>query len=374
MPTNRKFGIEIEFSHKESLKEEVRSQFLEKFPDWHTKEDHSIKSFGTEINSPILSGQAGLEAVAAVLDYLKSNKELRVNKSCGIHVHVDVADFEPFDVIATSMRYAQWEELFFDKVVRKHRIDNQYCLSNENISYVSSMVCYGRPLKDVLLSVKKFSQYNGFNKYQKCNIGSKRYTTVEFRQHHSTFSKDEVINWIKFVTNFVEATKGYTAGFKIDPNVFINDSLTQHESCIKASDKLADINGDITSGPYVYQLQDLVYYRKCASVSRFYFEQFLNDPNVKQVLAKIKELGLDYEVITEDRFSTSVVYVLHNGQRLKDLMSIANTKIFDSDKRILMKMLSDLSTTIKENDLWEGIPVETIFYYSKKLRPKKVKS
>ena len=101
---NRKFGIEIEAYNcsRERLARELREAGIEVTvesynhttrPHWKLVTDSSINGNDTfELVSPILVGEAGLrelEKVCWVLDLC----EVKVNESCGLHVHIDAAGF-----------------------------------------------------------------------------------------------------------------------------------------------------------------------------------------------------------------------------------------------------------------------------------------
>ena len=101
---NRKFGIEIEAYNcsRERLARELREADIEVTvesynhttrPHWKLVTDSSINGNDTfELVSPILVGEAGLrelEKVCWVLDLC----DMKVNGSCGLHVHIDAAGF-----------------------------------------------------------------------------------------------------------------------------------------------------------------------------------------------------------------------------------------------------------------------------------------
>lgn len=101
---NRKFGIEIEAYNcsRERLARELREAGIEVTvegynhttrPHWKLVTDSSLNGNDTfELVSPILVGEAGLrelEKVCWVLDLC----DVKVNESCGLHVHIDAAGF-----------------------------------------------------------------------------------------------------------------------------------------------------------------------------------------------------------------------------------------------------------------------------------------
>ena len=102
---NHKFGIEIEAYNcpMEKLARELREAGVEVTVErynhntrsyWKLVTDSSIRGNNTfELVSPILTGEAGLtelERVCWVLDLCN----VKVNESCGLHVHMDASGFE----------------------------------------------------------------------------------------------------------------------------------------------------------------------------------------------------------------------------------------------------------------------------------------
>lgn len=209
LSSNRKFGVEIEFSHDVNLKDKFRNEFMSKFQNWEAKADGSIKPFGTEINSPILQGEEGLIELSKVLNWLKNNKNIEINDSCGLHVHIDVGDLTPLQVFTISERYSLHEDTFFNKIVKKHRVNNSYCLSARNNDIANANINIFN-LEKHLLSLDNYRRSNFFDKYRTVNISCVNYGTAEFRQHHSTFDGEEITNWISFLVAFVESTKNKT--------------------------------------------------------------------------------------------------------------------------------------------------------------------
>ena len=117
---NRKFGIEIEAYNcsRERLARELREADIEVTvesynhttrPHWKLVTDSSINGNDTfELVSPILVGEAGLrelEKVCWVLDLC----DMKVNGSCGLHVHIDAAGFsmETWRNLALSYKHLE---------------------------------------------------------------------------------------------------------------------------------------------------------------------------------------------------------------------------------------------------------------------------
>ena len=134
---NRKFGIEIEAYNcsRERLARELREAGIEVTvesynhttrPHWKLVTDSSINGNDTfELVSPILVGEAGLrelEKVCWVLDLC----EVKVNESCGLHVHIDAAGFSMATWRNLALSYKHLEPVI-DRFMPASRRDNYYC-------------------------------------------------------------------------------------------------------------------------------------------------------------------------------------------------------------------------------------------------------
>jgi len=98
--SNRTFGVEFEVIRRygvtlDEIKEKIRTAGFKVTSDsychtgnrhnyWTIKPDGSLSQGGFEIVSPILSGQAGLDAVGKMADLLET--VAKVDSTCGFHV------------------------------------------------------------------------------------------------------------------------------------------------------------------------------------------------------------------------------------------------------------------------------------------------
>lgn len=141
---NRKFGIEIEAYNcsRERLARELREAGIEVMvesynhttrPHWKLVTDSSISGNDTfELVSPILVGEVGLrelEKVCWILDLC----DVKVNGSCGLHVHIDAAGFsmETWRNLALSYKHL---EPVIDRFMPASRRDNYYCKGLGHVS------------------------------------------------------------------------------------------------------------------------------------------------------------------------------------------------------------------------------------------------
>ena len=207
---NRKFGIEIEGYNcsRERLARELREAGIEVTvegynhttrPHWKLVTDSSLNGNDTfELVSPILVGEAGLrelEKVCWVLDLC----DVKVNGSCGLHVHIDAAGFsmETWRNLALSYKHL---EPVIDRFMPASRRDNYYC---KGLCHVSD---------EMIRSARTVDELKGRigNRYHKVNLEAySRHKTVEFRQHSGTTNFTKMRNWVLFLHKLVTfATRG----------------------------------------------------------------------------------------------------------------------------------------------------------------------
>ena len=214
--TNRTFGIEIEFFgvHVTKVVEALKANEInfkqesyshEARPHWKLIYDVSVTNRGTglprgghELVSPILVGREGLEEVRKVMAVLDSIGA-KVDKTCGLHVHHGVRDFQVRDFQNIYSLYYKFEN-FFDAVVAPSRRQsvNQYCrgLNQGLIEQVQKATTLDE-LKRILA-----------DRYLKLNFQAFiRHNTIEFRQHSGTVNGEKAVNWIVFTQAVVERAK-----------------------------------------------------------------------------------------------------------------------------------------------------------------------
>lgn len=208
MTINRSFGIELEMimpagmdrsqvaiaiaargipCHAEGYNHETR-------PRWKIVTDGSLSGNGAEVVSPILHGEAGLDAAAQVCEALQ-DLGCTVNRSCGFHVHIDAADLTARTLATTVQLYANYE-MVIDRIMPPSRrgAANTFCNSmarHDNAAYTN--------IRSVSDLCRLFP-----GRYWKVNLASMaRHGTIEFRQHSGTLDGAKVRNWVLFCQRLV---------------------------------------------------------------------------------------------------------------------------------------------------------------------------
>jgi Putative amidoligase enzyme len=214
MPTsfNKRFGIEIEGygCNMAIIESALRSAGISCYTEgynhntrghWKLVSDGSLSGDRTfELVSPILEGEAGLEAVRTVSNVLV-RLGVKINRTCGLHAHLDAAGLNLTNWKNLISNYANLENVI-DSMMPPSRRANQYCktMKIENLT-------------QKLQRCTTINQITNLfpNRYQKVNTQSySRHGSVEFRQHSGTIESDKIVNWLIFLHNLLDYSKTNT--------------------------------------------------------------------------------------------------------------------------------------------------------------------
>lgn len=201
----RRFGVEIEAYNctQEKLLHELREAGIRVAIEgythrttehWKLVSDSSLSGNDTfELVSPILAGEAGLkelETVCWVLDLC----DVKVNDSCGFHVHMDAANFNMETWRNLALTYKHLEPVI-DSFMPGSRRNNQYCQSLHGISDTA--------IREASTITDLQHVFNN-RRYYKLNLEAySRHRTVEFRQHSGTTNYTKMEKWIRFLNGLI---------------------------------------------------------------------------------------------------------------------------------------------------------------------------
>jgi hypothetical protein len=148
-----------------------------------------------ELVSPPLCDEQGLMQLRTVIRALASVGGT-VNKSCGLHVHVDANDLNAGQILSVVRRYAHFE----------NQINAFMPPSRRGSRWAHSVG--GHYVDDLLRQVNRYGNprniFGGLNRYMAVNLASyARHGTVEFRQHSGSTNPAKVANWVTFCLHFV---------------------------------------------------------------------------------------------------------------------------------------------------------------------------
>jgi hypothetical protein len=215
--SNRTFGIEAEFF---GIRPQVAIDALAAvgiacsyegythrvMNTWKIVTDGSVNSTGTgtgglELVSPILQGEAGLaQAALAVSTLLAAGG--RVDRSCGLHVHIGMNNLTGAEIMKVLDLYAA-NQSHINTIIARSRQSNSYC-PPLNLGHGSRYNSYdtvrqARTVSDIRSATSNFHRYSVVNL-----TAYAKYGTIEFRQHQGTLNGEKVASWVKFLLALIE--------------------------------------------------------------------------------------------------------------------------------------------------------------------------
>lgn len=176
-------------------------------PQWKVTTDASVTSKGTglgnglELVSPILYGEEGLNQLNKVCEIL-NRIGAKVDRTCGLHVHFDIADYTVENVKSLLCYWLQNKSLI-NGILPKSRRRNSYC-TNINSSDLELMeVHHANSISDIANLLG--------SRYRVINLRSyARYGTIEFRQHSGTIEYEKIEHWIIMLYQMLVYAKNNT--------------------------------------------------------------------------------------------------------------------------------------------------------------------
>ena len=224
----RRFGVEIEAYNcqmeilAEALREEGIQVTIEGYNHytrnhWKLVTDSSLSGCNTfELVSPVLEGQTGLNELKKV-GWILDACEVKVNASCGLHIHFDAANFDLQTWKNLAISYKHIESVI-DKFMPESRRQNTYCRSLRNI------------MEQKINSAQSINELQrvafGNTRYFKLNPQSySRHKTIEFRQHAGSINYDKISQWILFLNGLVifAQYQPISIGTALNDLPFLND-------------------------------------------------------------------------------------------------------------------------------------------------------
>lgn len=207
---NRNFGIEIEAYNctRERLARELTAAGInvqvegynhtDHTDHWKLVTDSSLSGNNTfELVSPILHGEQGLEElekVCWVLDLCNA----KVNDTCGLHVHMDAAEFDLTTWKNLILTYKRLEGVI-DNFMPHSRRNNHYCKALTAIT--ENSIKHARNIGELRAAFFH-------NRYHKVNLEAyARHRTVEFRQHGGSTNFTKMSAWIHFLAKMITFAK-----------------------------------------------------------------------------------------------------------------------------------------------------------------------
>lgn len=200
------FGVEIECYNviRQQLIETATASGLQVRSEGynHTDNSHYYKIVSdsslqgndtNEVVSPILKGKKGLFSLEILCSSLNLI-EAKVNRSCGLHVHVGAEKMSDEHYCRLVRNYQRIEKVIDSFMPISRRADNsRWCHTLEGIDFSE---CETK--SDILRAMN-------YDRYYKVNaVAYSRHKTIEFRQHSGTTDYEKISNWVLFLAKLVE--------------------------------------------------------------------------------------------------------------------------------------------------------------------------
>ena len=176
---------------------------------WKIVTDASVDSSysaGFELVSPPMRGQDGFDQITKVCNVLEA-KGCKVNKKCGLHVHVGASDWQ-LPAFKNLIKLYSSAEKAIDSFVAPSRREsnNTYCKAlRVNRSYLDSATT----MDSIAVAIGQTagaSRARHPGRYCKVNVQSFwQHGTVEFRHHQGTVDGQKTVYWVKLCLRMAAA-------------------------------------------------------------------------------------------------------------------------------------------------------------------------
>jgi len=190
-------------------------------PTWKIVTDASLSGergfYPIELVSPSqppLQGEEGFAQVTAAGTYLLSIGA-KVNRSCGLHVHVNATTM-PVDTMQRLATIYAHSESMLDQLMPLSRRgnNNTYCRSIANASREDIARASSASAIAAVLMGQQSSYGYGASRYGKLNFMAwNRHRTVEFRHHSGTVDPHKILFWVKMCLRLVHFASTSTMSF-----------------------------------------------------------------------------------------------------------------------------------------------------------------
>jgi hypothetical protein len=155
----------------------------------------------------------------------------QVNKTCGLHVHVDARDYDTGNILAFARLYSRVEKTMYAMVARARRTNDfskAWGPALADVHTTSEGRCSAMDVDEPLTKREKaldIATYGSESHAQSCKLGrrkdSSRYHglnfnalachgTIEFRLHHGTVNHTKIAMWAAVCSALVEYAKGHS--------------------------------------------------------------------------------------------------------------------------------------------------------------------
>jgi len=156
------------------------------------------------VSPPMVFGEESVATLRTVCGVL-NNLGVKVNTSCGFHVHVDASDLNAAHMKNLVAMFCRFEPVM-DALVPAARRSSEWARSNA--------ARLGRTDADRVAVIEAAANtsvlraLHNNNRYQKLNLEALgRHGTVEFRQAAGTTNADKVVGWVAMCVGLVSSSR-----------------------------------------------------------------------------------------------------------------------------------------------------------------------
>ncbi len=179
-----------------------------------------------EINTAPARGQQFVKQIREICGVLREGKA-GVNRTCGLHVHIDARDFAPNDLLKVAMVWRKVESQAMQRVAPSRRA-NGYCLPAS--AYIENALSHN--------TIDAFYNLSHAPRHMALNCSSYNYKkTLENRLHHGTTNSHKIISWARLNSKMVEFAKNHSLEeIKTIPNIDLNQFEPQRYPIAEANE------------------------------------------------------------------------------------------------------------------------------------------
>lgn len=232
LTNKRRFGVELEINN--TVPRSLIVDVIDDYSDrkirlaswaqsrnnsyWHVKQDATCGLLGREwdkgweVASFVGSGEEDVNHIGTVAQALHE-VGCEVNENCGLHVHVEVADFNAYQMGVLLGHYGKFENHIID-ATPDYRHNNPYCETFfSEFSYRERI--HGWSPAELWSRLKPREHYPHNNPYRWRSVNLVNFSyglvnpkwnrkTIEFRLPECSLIDYDVKNWIRLFVNFVD--------------------------------------------------------------------------------------------------------------------------------------------------------------------------
>lgn len=194
--------------------------------------DGSLSSGGVEFRSVPMNGDLLFDSIEKFCKEL-NKKDYEVDRSCGLHVHLEVDNEEIEYLKKLYLFYLRFEDMFFN-MLPKSRRSKRFCErfkayykdTPEEIMNVETLDEFKEMLYETRYYRSEIRRHGNDKRYCWANLHSIFYRgTLEIRSHSGTINSSKILNWIMIhqrVLEFLnEKTLEEIGTMKVTKKVFL---------------------------------------------------------------------------------------------------------------------------------------------------------